>query len=99
MALNTRNIDIVFTEGINQKLDNKSTDLAVLLTLENRVFTKVGSLNKRFGYTEISELDCDNVAITDMNTLAKFGEDELVLFASNKFYSYSQAITMRIILR
>ncbi len=65
MPVNKQNIEVSFTKGINQKLDDKQTLTSDLLKCENRVFTKQGELSKRKGYTALTTKDCDGNSITD----------------------------------
>lgn len=94
MALNKQRIDIRFDKGVNTKLDNKSTIGADLLKLENRVFSKIGTLNKRNGYSPITVEDNSSNTITNLNGIFTYQNDQLVLVANNKLYSYSESNDM-----
>lgn len=89
MSLTKTNIDIVLTQGINNKIDSKLNLGASLHTLENAVFTKRGVLNKRFGTTALSSLTTDQTSITSMKAALVYQETELLLAAQEKLYSYS----------
>jgi hypothetical protein len=91
MPISKSTIPIVFTKGINQKLEDKQTLAADLIKCENRVFTKQGVLTKRNGYDSISAKDCDGLTITDLKSISTFQEKQLVMVASNNFYSYSDS--------
>jgi len=91
MSVNKELINVTFTKGINQKLDDKVTLSADLLKCENRIFTKQGSLEKRNGYTTITNKDCDGNTLTDLKSISKFRETQLVMVADNKLYSYSDS--------
>jgi hypothetical protein len=91
MALQKSNVDVSFEKGINQKKDSKQTLSSDLLKCENRVFTKQGALSKRKGYTAITTKDCDGNSITDLKSISKYRETQLVMVASNKLYSYSDS--------
>jgi len=92
MALNKTKIDVVLNKGIDNKKDSKTTLTADLLALENRVFTKSGVLNKRNGFNVLSNQDCNDAVITNMEALSLFNNKELTLFANSKLYSYSTPI-------
>lgn len=91
MALNKNNVDIIFTEGVNNKTDNKLTLNSSLLALENRRFIKTGALDKRLGFNPLSSSDCNETPITTTEALSVFN-DELVMFADSNLYSYSSSI-------
>jgi len=91
MTLSKQNIDVVFSKGINSKLDEKSTLTTDLITMENRVFTKKGALSKRNGYDRISAKDCNGNAITDLKSVSTYKDRQLVMVGGNKFYSYSDS--------
>ena len=88
MALNKSKVDILFTNGINNKIDDKIVTGSTLRTLENAVFTKSGAINKRPGYTDIDTMTDTGTAITDLKALMTTG-NELLLTAGKKLYSYS----------
>ena len=89
MALQKQKVDLVFSEGLKNKIDSKLTLGASLRTLENAVFTKQGVLNKRFGNTALSPMNLDGTTITDMKACLKYNETELLLAANETLYSYS----------
>jgi len=91
MALQKRNFDVVFTKGINTKLDDKLTIASDLLTLENRVFSKQGALTKRNGYTALTNDDATGSAITNLKSISTFKDRQLVMVANNNLYSYSDS--------
>lgn len=95
MPLNKQLVDIVFDKGLNNKTSDHFTLNGNLKELENRVFNKIGRLDKRYGFSVLSNsaiTDTDTSDIVNMNALSKFGEDELVLFADNNLYSYLPSI-------
>ncbi len=55
MALTKSKIDVSFTKGINTKSDSRNTLGADLIALENRVFSKSGAVNKRFGFDSLGD--------------------------------------------
>lgn len=92
MPLNKQLIDVVFDKGINTKVADHLTLDSNLKVLENRVFNKVGRLDKREGFDLLSNSDFQDTQITNMDALSKFGEDELVMFANSSLYSYSPGV-------
>ena len=91
MALQKQNIDVILTNGVDNKSDSKLTLGASLRTLENAVFTKRGVLNKRFGNTSLSSIDTSGSAITNMKAAMVYQETELLLAAQETIYSYSDS--------
>jgi len=91
MATNDRTVEVLLTQGLNQKLDEKSQVGGILTKLENRVFKKLGALDKRFGYDRLSNLTTLDQEIVSMNALGKF-KSEVLLFAQDALYSYTPAI-------
>ena len=88
MTLNKRNLDVLFTNGINNKIDDKVLSGSSLQTLENGVFTKSGAINKRPGYSTIDNVTNTGSVISDMRALMTTG-NELLLASGKKLYSYS----------
>lgn len=84
-----QNLDVTFTQGIDNKTDSKSNVGDSLQVLENAVFTKKGVLNKKSGSSLLSALDTDEATITDMKALLTYQENELLLAAGEVLYSYS----------
>lgn len=93
MTLQKQNIDIVFTKGVDNKTNEQVLAGPSLKSLENRVFNKLGRLDKRKGLSALSNRDFTNDTIVNMNALSKFYQDELVLFADGLAYSYSPSVS------
>src|SRR6478752_1826251 len=91
MSLQSQIVDLVLTEGIKQKIDNKLTLKTQLLALQNRVFKKSGVLDKRNGFDNLSNQDSYNNFIMNMEALSVFDSRELMMFANGYLYSYSPA--------
>ena len=90
MALSKNKVDVVFTKGVNSKLDSKTTLAADLLALENRVFNKTGAVDKRFGFEAIGDKDCaTGTVIPDFNAITTYDTKSLILMADTKLYDYS----------
>lgn len=53
MVLRKRVVDVPLTGGVNQKIDGKNLPAPGFLTLENVRFDKEGSIQKRYGYTNL----------------------------------------------
>lgn len=81
MALTKSLIDVQFTQGVNQKIDSKSQVLGSLSELNNRIFTKVGAIDKRKGYEALT-----TETLTTPSTLINY-KDELLSIANNQLYS------------
>ena len=92
MPLNKTKVDVVFDRGLNNKIDSKLTLGADLLTLNNRVFTKAGALSKRKGFSNLSNTDCFDTTISNMDALSIYDNTEMLLFADSKLYSYSSPL-------
>ncbi len=88
MTLVKQSLDVLFTQGIDTKTDNKLVRGSALLELDNGVFRKTGQISKRNGYDLLSSLDTADATITDTNALLRY-KSELLLAANNKLYSYS----------
>ena len=89
MSLTKQNLDIIFNQGVDNKTDDTMRVNASLRSLENRVFNKIGRLDKRNGLSSLSNIDFNNIQIPNMSAISKFNEKELVLFANESLYSYS----------
>ncbi len=89
MSLQKNKLDILFTEGINSKVDPKVLPQGSLESLENRVFIKAGAVDKRKGFNRLANTDCLESSISNMDALSVFDDKEMVLFADSNLYSYS----------
>lgn len=90
MALMTQDISIPLASGIDTKTDPKLVQTPRLLNLENAVFTKIGSVQKRPGYDVLSTTITDDTLITTGEGLARF-DDELIQISGKTLYSYIEA--------
>lgn len=88
MSLRKAKVDVLFTNGINNKIDDKIVSGSTLRELENGVFSKTGTINKRPGYGALDAITNTGTAITDLKALVTTN-DELLLAAGKKLYSYS----------
>lgn len=90
MPVNHRDIQIPFTGGIDTKTDRKQVAPTKLLTLENGVFTKRGSIKKRNGYDLLKNI-VDNPTFTGVNLqdgrALLIRNSELVAFDRQEVYS------------
>lgn len=76
-----------FAGGVQTKSDPKSVPTTSLLTLENGVFTKAISIQKRNGYADIGQvIDVENTTVSDPIRVAARG-DELLEFTERRCYS------------
>lgn len=88
MALQKQLVNYNFEQGLDEKTDPKLTQN--LTTLENAIFQKKFTLQKRFGYDTAGKLTIDGYLITTGAALGQFN-DELLLFSDQKVYSYASA--------
>lgn len=87
MALQKQNVNIPLAVGIDQKKDQKQLAVGKLNTLENGVFTKIGEVRHRFGYTAKNRSVTDGTNITDGRKIFTY-KDELNLITKDNLYSY-----------
>lgn len=80
MALAKQKINLSFAQGVDTKSDPKQVIPGKLLTLENGVFQKTGSLIKRNGYTKLTE-----GSLTEGIGLSTF-KDELFMISGQATY-------------
>lgn len=76
-------VSIPFTKGMDTKTDDKLVLPGTLTLAENAVFTKQGQVKKRNGYDALVK------SYTYPKGIADFG-NELLAFANDKVYSYSE---------
>ncbi len=87
MALQEQHIAIKFAGGIETKMDSKSVPNARLLVLENGVFTKAISIQKRNGYEAFANyVDGSLIPVSGGRRLGK-RDEELLQFTGKKCYS------------
>lgn len=87
MALQKQGVDYSFVSGLDTKTDSKLIDPGKLSVLENAVFTKTGTLNKRNGYDALSVNTIDGSVITSGISLGKHS-DQVVLFSNQQLHGY-----------
>lgn len=88
MALQKQNIQLSIVDGLDTKTDDKNVLATKFLELENCVFTKTGSLAKRFGNDILSTNLADGSGTLSSGMgLASF-KDELLHFDGSKAHSY-----------
>ncbi len=83
-------VPIQMGAGINTKPDPKQLQAGQLLTLQNGQFSKIGQLNKRFGYDILNTTIEGGGALTSAVELANY-KNELLLFDGNNVYTYLPA--------
>lgn len=89
MALQKQLVRMSIAGGLDTKTDEKNVEGGKFLEIENGVFTKTGSLQKRFGHDAITK---DVLAGSELNSgeaLTTF-KDELLQYSSGALYSYSE---------
>lgn len=82
MALEKRNINISFAQGVDTKSDPKQVIPGKLLTLENAVFQKTNSLIKRNGYAALAQ--GSNTRGVGLSTF----KDQLFMLSGQDGYNY-----------
>ena len=89
------NISIDITNGIDTKTDEKLVLATELLTLENGIFQKGGSIKKRNGYKLLTNNLIGGGQISSSEALSVYAptaiEEELIRFDNGKLYAYSEA--------
>jgi hypothetical protein len=91
MALQRQPLALVFRQGVDTKTDPKVMQ-GGLLELENGVFTKIGRLSKRNGYTALSRfIDSSGSPVTSGEGIATL-DDELCLLSGAAIYTRSTAL-------
>lgn len=92
MPLSKQLFPLSFGQGIDTKTDAKVVVPGKLLELENGVFTKIGSIHKRDGFTRITSAIVGADAVDRADGLATF-RDELLMFGDEgRVYSRSEAL-------
>lgn len=81
MALDKRNIDFAFSQGIDTKTDPNRVVFGKLISLQNVVFTEGMAFNKRLGYDKLASLS-QGVGLSTF-------QDELIAFDGANLESYS----------
>lgn len=90
MALEKQPLQLLFGGGIDTKVDPKSLDTGNLLVLENGVLKKRNRIDKRNGYVKLGDKLIDGTSLPSGDNLATF-KDELLLYANQNLYSYSES--------
>ncbi|MBV6514147.1 MAG: hypothetical protein FMNOHCHN_03737 [Ignavibacteriaceae bacterium] len=90
MALERQQVQIPFAEGVDTKTDSKLVQPNKLLRLENGVFTKLGSIRKRYGYDILPRSTFSGTDIAAATGIARF-KDELLLFNGTNLFAFSEA--------
>jgi hypothetical protein len=86
-------VPFFFSQGVDTKTNPHVQVVGKLLALENGVFTKLGQVSKRHGYTALSTQVTNATDIDDCDALATFGNgSELICFANARFYTMSEAL-------
>lgn len=87
MSITKQLLPVPFTGAIDGSTDPKQLLPGNLLNLQNAQFGRQGELNKRFGYTTLSQQVNGGGSITNGAALCSY-EDELILFDNTNIYSY-----------
>jgi len=88
MPLAKQIVNLSLTNGIDTKTDTKLVKGPSLLELENAVFTKHGSLNKRYGYETLSKTIEGGAELSEGEAIGIYNE-ELNMYTGSEFYSYA----------
>ncbi len=86
MALQKQHIQINLGQGVDQSTDEKLVVPGKLLDLKNGVFVKGGRIDKRNGYSLLSNQKVDNTFISGGDSLQVFN-NELLQYNNQKLYS------------
>ena len=92
MPLQKALVPIDLSGSLDTKTDEKLVLSSKLVELENAVFTKGKSVEKRFGYSALGTELVDGSTLPTGEALTSL-EDELLVFGSNKLYSYASGLT------
>jgi len=84
MALQSQNLPISFSKGIDSKTDSKQLIPGKLLVLENASLRKVGKFIKRPGFGVLAS----TTPLTNGNSITTF-KNELITLDGSNIYSYS----------
>ncbi len=91
MALQKQQVALSFSGGVDTKTDDKQVLPTKLLELENGIFTKKGSIQKRNGYGILSRsVIASNSSISEATGISTF-KDQLLLFTGTELYNYIEA--------
>lgn len=93
MALQKLQIPISFNGGIDTKTDDKQVIATKLLELENGIFSKKGSLQKRHGYDILKSMVLEDLSTITYATGISTFKDQLLLFTGTKLYNYIESTT------
>lgn len=90
--LQRQTISLPLAQGVDTKTDEKQVEAGKLLELENAVFTKTKSIQKRRGNTVIGNgvAGSGSTVISGGIGLASY-KDELLISDGSRFYSYDQS--------
>ena len=82
-----RSIPISFQGGLSSKTDDLQISPGSLLKLENACFSKIGQLNKRFGYDILGKNVLGGSIINNVSAIDNFN-NELNMFDNKNLYTY-----------
>ena len=91
MPLQKQNVSLSFSGGLQQKTDAFQLQPNNMLLLENARFIKSGQVNKRPGFTALSNQVTDGTNINAAVAINTFN-DELLLFDGTSIYSYLEGV-------
>ena len=92
MTLQKALVPVDLSGSLDTKTDEKLVLSSKLVELENAVFTKGKSVEKRYGYDALGTEIIGGSSLPTGEALTSL-EDELLVFGSNKLYSYAQGLT------
>lgn len=88
MSLETVDIPVPFASGVDTKSDEKTVEPGQLIELENGVFTRAGSIKKRYGYQSLGTKLEGGGQLPAAARLAVRDDKELLAFTKSALYSY-----------
>ncbi len=91
MPLRSQLIDIPFSGGLDSQTDAQLVSPPSLLALQNAVFTKGGTLQKRNGYQPLGTDILGGGTLSTGQALATFDQELLQITSTGEVYSYSES--------
>lgn len=88
MSLEWSKITVPMAQGINESIDPRVLPPTSLAEVQNGEWDKAGAINKRRGFTKLTNLQTDGVAIPDGKTIFSTGT-ELCIIGKNQLYAFN----------
>jgi len=91
MPLQKQNIPIGLGVGVDTKTDPKVVQPGKLLACENGIFTKIGTITKRFGFDDLPKTILGSSAVINGSKKLATFKDELLQLTSQDTYSFVES--------